>query len=60
MTEPNDATLVQEPAADMKMGIEPNNAAVRVHRAREALRKRVTASCGPCAEHGYVDCTCAR
>ncbi len=39
-------------------GIQPNNAGVRLHRAREALRKRVMASCGTCAEHGCVDCTC--
>ncbi len=39
-------------------GISPNNAAVRVYRAREALKKRVTESCGTCAEHGCVDCTC--
>ena len=41
-------------------GISTNNAAVRVHRAREALRKRVTTSCGTCAEHGCLDCTCAK
>lgn len=35
-----------------------NNAAVRGHRAREALKKQVKASCGSCAEHGCVDCTC--
>jgi len=40
------------------IGIQPNNAAVRVHRAREALRKRVMASCGTCAEHGCVECSC--
>lgn len=39
-------------------GITPNNAAVRVHRAREALRKQVQRSCGTCAEHGCVDCCC--
>ena len=41
-----------------EVGIQPNNAGVRVHRAREALRKRVRASCGTCAEHGCLDCTC--
>jgi RNA polymerase sigma-70 factor (ECF subfamily) len=40
-------------------GITTNNAAVRVHRAREALRRQVAASCGTCAEHGCVACTCA-
>jgi RNA polymerase sigma factor (sigma-70 family) len=44
----------------LEIGIEPNNAAVRVHRAREALRKRVTSSCGTCVEHGCLDCTCGR
>ncbi len=39
-------------------GITSNNAAVRVFRAREALRKQVTRSCGTCAEHGCLDCTC--
>ncbi|MBL9100703.1 MAG: sigma-70 family RNA polymerase sigma factor [Myxococcales bacterium] len=39
-------------------GITANNAAVRVFRAREALRKQVVRSCGACAEHGCVDCTC--
>ncbi len=39
-------------------GISANNAAVRVFRAREALRRRVAASCGTCAEHGCVSCTC--
>jgi RNA polymerase sigma-70 factor (ECF subfamily) len=39
-------------------GITPGNAAVRVHRARAALRERVMKSCGTCAEHGCVDCTC--
>lgn len=40
-------------------GITANNAAVRVHRAREALKKQVKACCGSCADHGCVDCTCS-
>ena len=47
---------VQNYAAEL--GIEANNAAVRLHRARTALRKRVIQSCGTCAEHGCVDCSC--
>lgn len=39
-------------------GITSNNAAVRVFRAREALKKQVARSCGTCAEHGCLDCTC--
>jgi RNA polymerase sigma-70 factor (ECF subfamily) len=39
-------------------GLSPGNAGVRVFRAREALKKRVTDSCGTCAEHGCRNCTC--
>jgi len=39
-------------------GITANNANVRVHRAREALRKQIRTVCGSCAEHRCVDCTC--
>jgi RNA polymerase sigma-70 factor (ECF subfamily) len=39
-------------------GISSNNAGVRVHRAREALRKQVARACGTCADHGCLDCTC--
>ncbi|MEO6711047.1 MAG: RNA polymerase sigma factor [Planctomycetota bacterium] len=40
-------------------GITPNNASVRLFRAREALLKRLQATCRTCAEHGCLDCTCA-
>ncbi len=40
-------------------GISASNAGVRVFRAREALRKQVARSCGTCATHGCLDCTCA-
>ena len=36
----------------------PNNASVRLFRAREALRRQVERSCGTCAEHGCLDCSC--
>ena len=39
-------------------GLSSSNAGVRVFRAREALKKRVMESCGTCAEHGCVNCTC--
>jgi RNA polymerase sigma-70 factor (ECF subfamily) len=39
--------------------ISENNAAVRLHRARAALRRRVTDACGACATHGCLNCTCA-
>jgi RNA polymerase sigma factor (sigma-70 family) len=41
-------------------GLSASNAGVRVFRARDALKKRVTESCGTCAEHGCMNCTCAR
>lgn len=41
-----------------EVGITSNNAAVRVHRARAALRKQVARACGSCATHGCVACTC--
>ena len=41
-------------------GLSSSNAGVRVFRAREALKKRVTESCGTCAEHGCINCTCKR
>jgi RNA polymerase sigma-70 factor (ECF subfamily) len=39
-------------------GISSNNAGVRIFRAREALRKQVARSCGTCATHGCIHCTC--
>jgi RNA polymerase sigma factor (sigma-70 family) len=41
-----------------QVGITSGNAAVRVHRARVALRKQVQIVCGSCAEHGCLDCRC--
>ncbi len=38
--------------------ISKSNAGVRLFRAREALRKQVIRSCGTCADHGCLDCTC--
>jgi len=40
-------------------GITPGNAAVRVHRARQALKKQLALTCGTCAEHRCIDCTCS-
>lgn len=42
----------------VEAGISSSNAAVRVFRARDALRKQVARSCGTCADHGCLDCTC--
>ncbi|HYP89802.1 MAG TPA: sigma-70 family RNA polymerase sigma factor [Polyangiaceae bacterium] len=39
-------------------GITKNNAAVRVFRAREALKQQVKRCCGSCADNQCRDCTC--
>ncbi|MFQ5846535.1 MAG: RNA polymerase sigma factor [Candidatus Methylomirabilales bacterium] len=41
-----------------ELGITPNNASVRLHRARQALREALRVTCGACTEHGCLDCTC--
>lgn len=51
-----EGTPVQRLAAELN--ITPNNAAVRLHRARAALKKQLEASCGTCTEHGCLECTC--
>lgn len=51
-----DGLPVNEAAA--RLGITPGNAAVRLYRARQALRQRLETACGTCTEHGCLDCTC--
>ncbi|WP_394839030.1 sigma-70 family RNA polymerase sigma factor [Pendulispora rubella] len=41
-------------------GISAGNAAVRLHRARQALGQRLRVTCGACAEHGCLDCGCRK
>jgi RNA polymerase sigma-70 factor (ECF subfamily) len=53
-----DGLAVKDFAAEA--GITAGNAAVRVFRAREALRKQVAKSCGSCAEHGCLECSCGK
>jgi RNA polymerase sigma-70 factor (ECF subfamily) len=52
--------LDDRPIGDVALekGLTANNATVRLHRARAALRRRVLEVCGACSEHGCVDCTC--
>ena len=38
--------------------ITPTNAAVRIHRARRALKKQVELACGACAKHSCLECGC--
>ncbi len=63
---PGYAELVQKIDLDQKspeevakeMGITPNNLSVKLHRARQALRKSLEHSCGACSKHACLDCTC--
>lgn len=48
--------LVKDYAAGA--GLSSSNAGVRIFRARAALRRLVARSCGTCAEHGCLDCSC--
>ena len=42
-----------------RLGITGTNLKVRHHRARQALRKGLEATCRVCAEHHCIDCTCS-
>ncbi len=53
-----DERSITEYAAEA--GITVNNANVRLHRARVALKSRLEVSCGTCATHGCLDCSCHR
>ena len=46
-----------EPVAS-SLGITTNNLKVRLHRARQQLKQRLTQTCRMCAQHGCLDCTC--
>jgi RNA polymerase sigma-70 factor (ECF subfamily) len=46
--------------AAQELHITPNNASVRLHRARGQLKRRIETACNTCAEHGCLDCTCSR
>ena len=40
------------------LGLTLNNLNVRLHRARQRLREKLTATCRVCAKHGCLDCSC--
>lgn len=46
------------PDVAREVGITANNAGVRLHRARLALKRSLERGCGACAAHGCLDCTC--
>ena len=53
-----DDLSLQQVAQDL--AITPNNAAVRLHRARQAMGTALRQMCGTCAEHGCLECACQR
>lgn len=48
------------PEAASAVGITANNAGVKLHRARAALRDKLRSVCGACARHGCLDCGCQK
>jgi RNA polymerase sigma factor (sigma-70 family) len=54
--------LDEEPVSQVaeSLGITQNNATVRLHRARIALRKQLEQTCRTCATHGCLDCECKK
>ena len=53
-----DLEEVPLPQIASDLNITPNNATVRLHRARQALKRELEQSCGTCATHGCLNCTC--
>ena len=51
-----DGAKVGEVAAEL--GLTPNNAMVRLHRARKALKERLAAHCGTTTARSCADCGC--
>jgi RNA polymerase sigma factor (sigma-70 family) len=45
-------------AVAASLGISRNNLNVRVHRARQQLKRRLEENCRVCAKHGCFDCHC--
>jgi RNA polymerase sigma-70 factor (ECF subfamily) len=42
------------------LGTSLNNVSVRLHRGRQALRKRLEEMCRTCPIHGFLDCHCEK
>lgn len=40
------------------LGTSANNTSVRLHRARQALKRQLERTCGSCTTHGCLDCSC--
>lgn len=55
------ADLLGEPRDRLavSLGTTVNNVTVRLHRARQVLRRRLEQMCLTCPVHGFLDCSCA-
>lgn len=55
------ADLLGEPRdrIAVSLGTTVNNVTVRLHRGRQALRRRLEETCRGCPERGFLDCRCA-
>ncbi len=42
----------------VSLGVTLNNVTVRIHRGRQALKKRLEEMCLTCPVHGFLDCRC--
>ena len=53
--------LNQKPTAIFakELSISKNNLKVKRHRARQQLKQRLEETCGLCAKHGCLDCSCS-
>lgn len=56
------ADILGEPRESLaaSLGTSLNNATVRLHRGRQALRKRLEEMCRTCPVHGFLDCHCEK
>lgn len=52
--------LLGEPREQVaaSLGLTLNNVTVRLHRGRQALKKRMEEMCLTCPDHGFLDCRC--
>lgn len=56
------ADILGEPRERLaaSLGTSMNNVTVRLHRGRQALRKRLEEMCQTCPVHGFLDCHCEK
>lgn len=56
----SEVDLAERPVTEVaeQLGISSNNASVRLHRGRRALKEHLARTCGACAAHGCLDCSC--